>query len=76
MKNTRPREVSKEAARRFLILRQSFLQRKRGKSGALEAIKRLECVQKDPINVVHHNQRTSCFTKTSTCSSIGAMKNP
>jgi len=56
MKNTRPREVSKEAARRFLILRQSFLQRKRGKSGALEAIKRLECVQKDPINVVHHNQ--------------------
>ncbi|MDH5782573.1 MAG: winged helix DNA-binding domain-containing protein, partial [Candidatus Bathyarchaeota archaeon] len=56
MKNTKPREVSKEAARRFLILRQSFLQRKRGKNGALEAIKRLECAQKDPINVVHHNQ--------------------
>ncbi len=41
MKNTKSREVSKEAARRFLILRQSFLQRKRGKNGALEAIKRL-----------------------------------
>ena len=55
MENIKPREVSKEAARRFLILRQSFLQGKRGKNGTLEAIKRLECVQKDPISVVHRN---------------------
>jgi hypothetical protein len=54
MENVKPREISKEAARRFLILRQSFLQG-RGKNGTLEAIKRLECVQTDPINVVHRN---------------------
>lgn len=54
MENVKPREISKEAARRFLILRQSFLQ-ERGKNGTLEAIKRLECVQTDPINVVHRN---------------------
>ncbi len=56
MKNIKPRDVSKEAARRFLILRQSFLQKESGKEGTLEAIKRLECIQKDPINVVHRNQ--------------------
>ncbi len=55
MENVMPREVSKEAARRFLILRQGFLQGKRGKNGTYEAIKRLECVQTDPINVVHRN---------------------
>ncbi len=49
MEDTKPREVSKEAARRFL-------QGKRGKNGTLEAIKRLECIQTDPINVVHRNQ--------------------
>jgi hypothetical protein len=56
MENIKPRDVSKEAARRFLILRQSFLQKESGKEGTLEAIKRLECIQKDPINVVHRNQ--------------------
>jgi len=56
MENIKPREVSKEAARQFLISRQSFLQRKRGKNGTLKAIKRLECVQTDPINVVHRNR--------------------
>ncbi|MFQ5758336.1 MAG: winged helix-turn-helix domain-containing protein [Candidatus Bathyarchaeia archaeon] len=56
MENIKPREVSKEAARRFLILRQSFLQGERGKEGTLEAIKGLECIQTDPINVVHRNQ--------------------
>lgn len=55
MKNTKPIEVSKEAARRFLILKQS-LQGERGKEGTLEAIKRLECIQTDPINVVHRSQ--------------------
>jgi hypothetical protein len=55
MKSTMPKEVSKEAARRFLILRQGFLQ-KRGKDGTLEAIKQLECIQIDPISVIHPNQ--------------------
>lgn len=55
MKSTMPKEVSKEAARRFLILRQNFLQ-KRGKCGTLEAIKQLECIQIDPISVIHPNQ--------------------
>ncbi len=56
MENIKARDVSKEAARRFLIWRQSFLQGERGKEGTLEAIKRLECIQTDPINVVHCNQ--------------------
>jgi len=56
MEKPKPKEVSKESARRFLILRQGFLREKRGKNGTLEAIKRLECVQMDPISVVHRNQ--------------------
>lgn len=56
MENIKPRETSKEAARWFLISMQGFLQGKRGKNGTLEAIKRLECVQTDPIKVVHRNQ--------------------
>jgi hypothetical protein len=56
MENIKPREVSKETARLFLISRQGFLKGKRGKHGTLEAIKQLECVQTDPINVVHRNQ--------------------
>jgi hypothetical protein len=52
-----PREVSKQVARRFLVLRQRFLQGRRGKDGTLEAIRRLECVQKDPINVVRRNHQ-------------------
>jgi len=56
MENVKPKKVSKEDARRFLISRQRFLQEKRGKDGTLEAIKRLECVQIDPISVVHRNQ--------------------
>jgi hypothetical protein len=55
METMKPREVSKEAARRFLVLRQALLQEE-GKSGTLKAIKHLECVQTDPINVVHRNQ--------------------
>ena len=55
MKNTMLKEISKEVARRFLILRQGFLQ-KRGKHGTLEAIKQLECIQIDPISVIHPNQ--------------------
>jgi uncharacterized protein YcaQ len=49
------KEVSKETARRFLVLRQGFLQ-KSGKDGTLEAIKQLECIQMDPISVIHPNQ--------------------
>jgi hypothetical protein len=50
-----PKEISKDAARCFLISRQSFLQ-KSGKCGTLEAIKQLECIQMDPISVIHPNQ--------------------
>lgn len=46
--------ISKEAARRFLVSRQFFLKGK-GKEGTLEAIRQLECVQRDPINVVCRN---------------------
>ncbi len=46
--------VSKEAARIFLITRQGF-QQGEGKNGTLEAIKQLECVQIDPVRVVHRN---------------------
>ncbi len=46
--------ISKEAARRFLITKQGFHQGKE-KTGTLEAIKRLECIQIDPVNVVHRN---------------------
>jgi uncharacterized protein YcaQ len=57
MENMKPREISKETARRFLISKQSFLQQAIGKNGTLEAIRRLECVQKDPISVVHRNHQ-------------------
>jgi uncharacterized protein YcaQ len=56
MSKIAPKEITKESARRFLILRQGFLQGKGGKEGTLEAIRHLECVQVDPINVVHRNQ--------------------
>jgi len=56
MERTKPKEVSKETARLFLVLRQGCLREKRGKNGTLEAIKRLECVQMDPISVVQRNQ--------------------
>jgi len=55
MKSIMSKEVSKEAARRFLILRQGFLPKK-GKDGTLEAIRQLECIQMDPISVIHPNQ--------------------
>jgi hypothetical protein len=56
MHEIEPREITKEAAKRFLILRQNLLREKDGKEGALDAISHLECVQTDPINVVHRNQ--------------------
>ena len=56
MRNIKPKEISKEVARRFLVSRQGFLQKKKGKDGTLEAIRRLECIQIDPISVVHRNQ--------------------
>ena len=63
MGNIKPREVSKEAARQFLVWRQGFLQGERGKEGTLKAIKRLECIQTDPINVVHRNQHLVLHNK-------------
>ena len=63
MEETKPKGVSKESARCFLVLRQGFLQQ-RGKNGTLETIKRLECVQMDPINVVHRNQHLVLHNRT------------
>lgn len=56
MENIKPKEVSKESARLFLLSKQGFHEEKRGKDGTLEAIRQLECVQIDPINVVRRNQ--------------------
>ena len=63
MDKTKPKDISKESARRFLILRQGFLEEKRGKNGTLEAIKRLECVQMDPISVVQRNQHLVLYSR-------------
>jgi len=63
MQKAKAKEVSKESARRFLVLRQGFLQQ-RGKNGTLETIKRLECVQMDPISVVHRNQHLVLHNRT------------
>jgi uncharacterized protein YcaQ len=53
--NNEPRLITKENARRFLVLRQNLLREKHGKEGTLEAIIHLGCVQTDPISVVHRN---------------------
>jgi len=49
------RTISTEAARGFLVSRQKYGCWK-GKTGVLEAVRRLECIQTDPISVVHRNQ--------------------
>ncbi|TEU05168.1 winged helix-turn-helix domain-containing protein [Candidatus Bathyarchaeota archaeon] len=56
--------ISKEAARRFLITKQGFHQGKE-KTGTLEAIKRLECIQIDPVNVVHRNHHLVLHSRVS-----------
>jgi len=56
--------ISKETARRFLITKQGFHQEKE-KTGTLEAIKRLECVQVDPVNVVHRNHHLVLHNRVS-----------
>lgn len=56
--------ISKETARRFLITKQGFQQEKE-KTGTLEAIKRLECVQIDPVNVVHRNHHLVLHNRVS-----------
>ena len=48
-------EFPKATARKFLVRKQFFL-RDKGKDGTLEAVKSLECVQRDPISVIHCNQ--------------------
>jgi len=58
------RTVSKKAARRFLIARQGF-QQGEGKIGTLDAIKRLECVQIDPVRVVHRNHHLVLHNRVS-----------
>ncbi len=59
-----PKKVSKEAARRFLTSRQGF-QCHEGKNGTLEAIKRLECIQIDPVRVVHCNHHLALYNRVS-----------
>jgi len=49
-----PKTISKSTARKFLTYKQGFHQSE-GEEGTLEAIKRLECVQIDPVRVVHRN---------------------
>ena len=49
------RVFSKEDVSAFLIRKQFFLENE-GKDGTLQAVKQLECVQIDPINVVQRNQ--------------------
>lgn len=56
--------VSKETARRFLIAKQGF-QQGEGKNGTLEAIERLECVQIDPVRVVHRNHHLVLHNRVS-----------
>lgn len=58
------RTISKDAARRFLITKQGF-QRAKGKDGTLETIKRLECVQIDPVCVVHRNHHLVLHSRIS-----------
>jgi uncharacterized protein YcaQ len=55
MGSIEPRLITKENARRFLVLRQNLLREKEGKEGTLEAIRHLGCIQTDPISVVHRN---------------------
>ncbi len=59
-----PKKISKETARRFLISRQGF-HRSSGKTGTLESIKRLECVQIDPVRVIHRNHHLVLHNRVS-----------
>ena len=56
--------ISKETARRFLITKQGFHQGKE-KTGTLETIKRLECVQIDPVSIVHRNHHLVLHNRVS-----------
>ena len=56
--------ISKETARQFLVCRQDFGRNER-KDGTLAAIKKLECVQIDPIRVIHRNQHLVLHNRVS-----------
>ncbi|MFP3984637.1 MAG: winged helix-turn-helix domain-containing protein [Candidatus Bathyarchaeia archaeon] len=56
--------ISKETARRFLVSRQGFHQYQ-GKDGTLQAIKKLECIQIDPVQVVHRNHHLVLHNRAS-----------
>ena len=56
--------ISKETARQFLVSRQGFGQNE-GKDGTLAAIKKLECVQIDPVRVIHRNQHLVLHNRVS-----------
>lgn len=59
----KPEKISKEVIRRFLCFKQGLFEEKRGKEGTLKAIKQLECVQVDPINVVHRNHHLVLYNR-------------
>jgi len=63
MKAMKPEKISKEVIRRFLCLKQRLFEEKRGKEETLEAIKQLECVQVDPIKVVHRNHHLVLYNR-------------
>jgi len=58
------RTISKESAGRFLVTKQGFYQGK-GKEGTLEAIRHLECVQIDPVRVIHRNHHLVLHNRVS-----------
>jgi uncharacterized protein YcaQ len=55
--NTIPIKISRGQARRFLLVHQSLLPPRalQGKAGVLEYIRRVGCIQFDPINIVGRN---------------------
>ena len=56
--------ISKGDAGRFLVSRQGFHAEK-GKDGTLETIKRLGCIQIDPVNVIHRNHHLVLHSRVS-----------
>ena len=52
-----PLRITKEQARRFILLKQGLLGKKRfaSKEGALEYIRQAGCIQYDPIDVCGKN---------------------
>lgn len=50
-------KITKEQARQFILVHQKIIPARKllGKEGVLEYIRRVGCIQFDPLNVVGHN---------------------